>query len=360
MLVGLPSCSCKMAKKSQAKKRLFTNFDDIEPSMADVHCAIESISPPKKAKSGVEYFDGLVSDGTRRLRIVGFNMKTLQQLSDFHTKNEAVKLDNCQIKKSLSEELELVVNRTTSVSHSPFKFNVVPLNNKTIEVTLTDLDNLDDGTKITVRATVLSVAPVRPVSTGKVQEIIICDSTASTNLSAWENHTDQLIAGKSYLFGDVFVRSYRGEKSISLSRQSVYTEIESTEMNLVDEETDTIEGAKIIGCQHFVIHLSCVSCDGKLEFKSDSRISAKCTKCGIVQLTKDREYDMAATLLIKVNNDNTKFLKICTDNILKILPDFNLFDPSVCIEERLLTAPQMTVVYSTKMGYIKDLKFSDK
>ena len=51
---------------STPQKRLFEDLSSIEPSTAAVHCAIEVISPVKKAKSGVSYFDGMVTDGKRK------------------------------------------------------------------------------------------------------------------------------------------------------------------------------------------------------------------------------------------------------------------------------------------------------
>ena len=81
-------------KKSSPQKRLFEDLRSIEPSTAAVHCAIEVISPVKKAKSGVSYFDGMVTDGQRKVRIVGFDEGTQEKLSAFHTNKEAIKLDN--------------------------------------------------------------------------------------------------------------------------------------------------------------------------------------------------------------------------------------------------------------------------
>ena len=69
-----------------------------------------------------------------------------------------------------------------------------------------------DGTKVTLRATVVSLAPVRAVSTGRVQDVTICDSSGSINLSVWEENVDKLEIGKQYKFSDIYVHSYQGKK----------------------------------------------------------------------------------------------------------------------------------------------------
>ena len=87
------------------QKRLFEDLSSIEPSTASVHCNIETLSPIKKAKTGTSYFDGVLTDGKRKVRIIGFDEKTQEKLSTFHTKKEVVKLDNCFIKKSRSDDV---------------------------------------------------------------------------------------------------------------------------------------------------------------------------------------------------------------------------------------------------------------
>lgn len=59
-----------------------------------------------EVNSGINYVDGIVSNGERKLWIVGFNMKT----------RKTWKLDNCLIKKTISDNLEILVNKTISNS----------------------------------------------------------------------------------------------------------------------------------------------------------------------------------------------------------------------------------------------------
>ena len=153
---------------------------------------------------------------------------------------------------------EILVNKTTSVTQSPRKFDILPPSPPKT-VTINEMETLQDGTKVTLKAKIISVAPVRAVSTGKVQDVSITDASGSTNLSAWEENVDKLEVG---MFSDVYVCSYRGEKSITLSRQSTYKIIED----------ESIENAAMKSWMNFKmlkllvanIHVSCLNCSGKL------------------------------------------------------------------------------------------------
>ena len=48
--------------------------------VADVQFVIETLSPVKKSKKGSDYYDGIVSDGTRSVRLVGFDAKTQEAI----------------------------------------------------------------------------------------------------------------------------------------------------------------------------------------------------------------------------------------------------------------------------------------
>jgi hypothetical protein len=99
-----------MSNQSTPKKRTFEDLSEIEPSStATIHCSIEAVSPLKKGKSGIDYFDGLVTDGSKKVRIYGFDGRKQDELSLLQMKNEAVKLENCYIKPTQSENLEMLI-----------------------------------------------------------------------------------------------------------------------------------------------------------------------------------------------------------------------------------------------------------
>ena len=77
-----------------AKKRLFEDLSKIDEvtGVADVQFGIETLSPVKKSKKGSDYYDGIASDGTRSVRLVGFDAKTQEAIDMYYKKGESVLL----------------------------------------------------------------------------------------------------------------------------------------------------------------------------------------------------------------------------------------------------------------------------
>ena len=66
-------------------KRNYQNLEDVtdETSNVELHFGIEILSPVKKSKLGNEYYNAKVSDGTKSLRLVGFDPNTRDKLAQF-------------------------------------------------------------------------------------------------------------------------------------------------------------------------------------------------------------------------------------------------------------------------------------
>ena len=135
------------------------------------------------------------------------------------------------------------------------------MKNETIaEIKIKQLVEIDDGTLVMLRGKVLSLSPIRAVSTGIVQDVTIADET---NLSAWDKkNIDMLEPGKLYKFHNVYVRSYKDDKCLSLSQKTKYKVVEEKEMEVFEvsaenEVVETIENPMIVGTQNFQIHYTC-------------------------------------------------------------------------------------------------------
>ncbi len=248
---------------------------------------------------------------------------------------------------------------------SPRKFSApVPTSPVDVPATLNikDVDAHDDSTKVTLIATVVAVAPARAVSTGIVQDITICDMSGTINLSVWEDNVDKLETGVTYKFTNLNIRSYRGVKSVTLLRQSTYEpvgdEIEATPTAIDDEAIYELQKARNIGCQHFIIHIHCVNCLGKLQLEGGNTTSARCTKCNVFQFVKGRDYEVAANVLLESDSGPPVILKICTLNVKKLLPSFDISQPSTFLQEQLLHTPTMRVSYTNKK-YIHEIEIDN-
>ena len=96
-----------MAGGSGTKKRLFEDdeFENVSEmrvtKCAKVHGILSSLSPMKSnAKGTTKYFHGELTDGKKKLRVVGFDAKVHQKLCSFRERNEAVVMSNCEVKEN--------------------------------------------------------------------------------------------------------------------------------------------------------------------------------------------------------------------------------------------------------------------
>jgi len=77
------------------------NFDVVEKgrASASVHGVLMSVSPVRKGRKQ-NYFEGKMSDGSSKLRFVGFDLKQQKKMSEMLPKKQAIEIENCEIKPS--------------------------------------------------------------------------------------------------------------------------------------------------------------------------------------------------------------------------------------------------------------------
>ena len=74
------------------------------------------------------YFDGIVSDSTSKLCMVGFNVKQQMAMNDFLERKEAVELKDCQIQQARrGHSMEVLLKNTTEIIGLPKKISVSSL-----------------------------------------------------------------------------------------------------------------------------------------------------------------------------------------------------------------------------------------
>ena len=102
----------------------------------------------KKGRKAM-FFDGVLADETSQIRLVGFQGMQQRKLNDYHEKNIAVALENCEVKPARQGEgYEVMLKTSTLIKQSPKKLDVASLMadiataSKTI--TLSSLESLDD------------------------------------------------------------------------------------------------------------------------------------------------------------------------------------------------------------------------
>ena len=87
-----------MAKNGQLEN--FTTDDVDGPAVnTTTHGAVISLSPVKRGRHSI-FFDGMLSNETSKIRLVGFDVAQQKKLQDFQLKKIPVELVNCEVKES--------------------------------------------------------------------------------------------------------------------------------------------------------------------------------------------------------------------------------------------------------------------
>ena len=218
-----------------AKRRLLQedDIDDMLPSKhAKVHGVITSISPMRNNTTGTSrYFSAELTDGTSNRRLVGFDNKVHEKLTTFHHSKKPVLLTNCEVKESrYSSDLEIVVRNSSQLQKSPVKFSVEVKNASPPIVPLQDLPKLSDYQSVSIQVKVTRVSDITVINELKKQECRIADATASSKIVLWENDIDTPQDNTSYLMEGLKVRTYKGEKYLSVTRDGFsFTKMEDLE-----------------------------------------------------------------------------------------------------------------------------------
>ena len=227
---------------------------------------MELLSPLKMSKSGYDYYNGQVNDGTKALRLVGFDGDSRDKLAEFVDNKTPVKATHCTVKKSrMTDELEIHIGKATTLVPSARRLTF-DCTEKSLDVytSIQQLLSLDDSVRVNIKGKVVKVAPARTVSTGIVQEVTLEDESGTIDLSLWNNNVDTVSEGDVYDFKNLTVNTFRNNKVLNFTNHSSSIKLEKESIDTSSSHHDiapaTIQ-ATLIGIQGFEIHVWCQYCD---------------------------------------------------------------------------------------------------
>ena len=100
----------------------YCEIGDNEIQSANIHGVTRNQSSKAKKAS---YFEGQMSDGSCRIRFVGFKAEHRKRLIPFSEKDEPVELENCQLKISRQgHEMEVLLKTATIIKPSTSTFDL--------------------------------------------------------------------------------------------------------------------------------------------------------------------------------------------------------------------------------------------
>ena len=196
------------------KREDVDNYESVEEPIlaANASGVTSSLSPLKRGRKS-KYFDGTVSDGKSKLRLVP-NQKLMDDLMP--TKHP-VELVDCQIKQARrGSKMEISLKRCTKISKSEKEFDIAAIDfgdEGPAAVHLSEVSTKEVLDRVSVHVKVIKAMEPESVSRGKrVQEIVVADETGMGKVNIWEENIGMLKENKSYLLENFFVREYAAAK----------------------------------------------------------------------------------------------------------------------------------------------------
>ena len=201
------ACRVDVNRVRMAKTRSheeIENIDDVDGPMSStsIHGAVVTLSPVKKGRKAM-FFDGLLADETSQIRLVGFQGMQQRKLNDYHQKNIAVALKNCEVKLARQGEgYEVMLKTSTLIKQSPKKLDVASLMadiataSKT--VTLSSLESLDVFQKVTVNIKVVELKDETQVGGRVKRDVSVADESGMARVSVWEGNVNAMEKDRSY------------------------------------------------------------------------------------------------------------------------------------------------------------------
>ena len=272
---------------------------------ATIHALVTSVSPVKPSR----YFDGELTDGETIIRMVGFDKKQRDKLQSYCDQALPVTIKDCQVQQNkFKNRLEVVLRRSTHFQQANVQFNIPDLKTLgSMTINLNDLPNYDDYDYVTVSVLVVKLHEPKKVGTGQLkQEVLLADATAKAMLTLWEDDINSIVEGKSYQMNKLYVRSFLGNKQLSLARSgSSIDEIDGIEITVdiadsdEDDEEHELKQVTITGFQDFQSLYTCIQCKRAMDVH-ESNI-AVCSLCKTTQRLTNAK--LTAKLFVKAESD---------------------------------------------------------
>ena len=338
-----------MTKRSLEQEFLSVSSIEGPAQHAKVHGIIAAVTPMKKSKLNTcDYFEGKITDGQQCIRFVGFDKVIQQKFSTSYEKAEPVSLSNCELKRSShSGDIQIMVKKYTSIDKSAAKFcksDVDEIKSKLSckEITLGQLNQLDEFEKVTVNVKAIHVGSKVQVAGNKMkQDVSIGDSTATSKLILWGEDVGTIVEGKSYKLSNMLTRIYHDKHYLSKPKDCTIVELSDIEdvEDLEYEESDlhVLDHAEVIGVPRLNTYHNCIACKSRVVPVESNKKLGQCFKCGMMQRITKCEIEVSGMLTLECRD-----IVVC---LQAFKPMLEAITGGNITEEALLEAPPFKVVY---------------
>ncbi len=141
----------------------YSILDHSENEATNLHGVVRNLSPVKRGKKA-NYFDGELTDGTCRIRFIGFKAEQHKQLQELSKGDSSIEIKDCQIKMSRQGHcMEALLKGASKITSSPKSFNL-DNDRDGKPMSIEKAQKLPEYTRVTV------VVKVLPISGNRKQE----------------------------------------------------------------------------------------------------------------------------------------------------------------------------------------------
>ena len=307
---------------------------------ATVTGLLASLSPIKPSR----YFDAELTDGESLIRLVGFDKAKQRQLQPFSEDKLPVTLKDCLIQRNkYNDNLEIVIKPYTKIEESQMKFEVHDLKTAGSPViSLSQLNDLHEHERVTVRVTIVKVYDVQKVGTKTKQDVLVADTTGKATITLWEADINSLQEERSYQLSRLEIREFMGKKRLSFPPASKsideISDIESIECNpSSDEDEEQLHTVTVSAIKDLESVYRCINCNKNMEPSASQIIT--CQICHSTQ--KLPEPQLAAKLIV-----HTKASKLTLKANDRVLREIAQSQSDTITPHDILFAPAFTCCYN--------------
>lgn len=342
---------------------------------------LHETTPLKTSRNNFTYFNFKFQTQSGLCDGVCFEKSIYNQVKQKEETQKSVRLSNYSLKRSLHDnsEMTIVINKRTKLENT-FQCSFDHKAPQTIFRKIIEIKDISDFSlvsvvgKVHIRSEPCEVK-VKEHSVMKL-DCNVGDDTSAIKLTLWDKNISLVKEGEVYEIVNARVRSYQGEKYLSINSDSIISGAKSDaeKMTVVPEvmndeqliSVDTIIINKIGGVQEIQRYAVCSNCRRKLNnLQSDICV---CDVCGLNQIvTVTDQAHFSAAILIK-ELDNT-ILRVLQDEVKSFLKLYNeeaescntvdlvsATDSQIIIA--LLSARDLKITYNTKTKLVASILYN--
>ena len=327
---------------------------------AEVVGYLHNISPLKKGR----YFDFQMQTKEKTVRGVCFSPPKLKRFCELSQKSSPVKLKKFRVDTASNSE-DLLMGRDVIIEdlqEIDFQKQELPTT-----MNVSNATTVCPGQEITLKAKVAHIYPAKTVGKDNVmmQNAVVMDPTGTIKLTLWENYTNTVNQGSTYIFKNLSVRNDKFTSELYLNTLNSSTTIESAPefqeilpVTVLESQTVDVE---IIGVQKVQSYTACFKCNKRVDNSRHQSI-IQCSSCHFKQKQNLAPKHWFVQLLVEVKNSSaTKLTLTLFENTIHQIAKINGHPVEInqftaeLIEEIIFDTSVISVTYNKKSHIVENV-----